>query len=147
MSRLEEVKNRIKNINQQTDILYQELSDLESELLSLKFKEMISSGALTESFWRTKYQFGGLVLYSNDHSHQKLAQLFEINYHCSNNFDGWRLYINEGEISIVFEDFDKGLSFIKENNIKIDLKNINDRLKEANKVVKDITTFVEKLGK
>jgi hypothetical protein len=147
MSRLEEVKNKIKNINQQTDILYQELSDLESELLSLKFKEMISSGALTESFWRTNYQFGGLVLYSNDHSHQKLAQLFEINYHCSNNFDGWSLYLNDGEISIVFEDFDKGLSFIKENNIKIDLKNINDRLKEANKVVKDITTFVEKLGK
>jgi len=147
MSRVQEVRDRIGEI--ETVFRKHEIEKfaLENELLELKFDVLTSTSALVESDWRTMYSSDdGLVLFSDVERHTKLADLFETDYHCGVDMRGLQISFSDGDISLAFSDIQYALEFIKKHNLKIDLKEIKREIRKSIERAEKLTDFVNMIG-
>jgi len=142
---LQQIKTRLKEINDIMQPLYSEQTVLQNKMFDAKLKIMIETDVLSEEEWQTRESQEDLTLYSNTSNHKKLATLFESDYHCSTSFEAWNLRFSDGDIYISFKDIEKAITFIKKHNMKINVKDLTDDLERLNEQKTKLQLFLERI--
>jgi len=123
---IKKIVARLKEINEQINGLHQETSSLNEQLVELVLK---NKEILNEAQWQTDRNHNN-CLTSNERYHIKLSELLCKDYHQSIDAKACSIHFSDGEISLVFFDDKKFSEFVKNNNVKIDIKDIEKDIRD-----------------
>ena len=148
ISLLEEKNALKKQLHEQVSEIYEQLNVLEKEIEPLLLQELYDSGVLKQAIWNITFSSTGLVLESNCKKHERLANLFQNDYHCSIKiekdidirFDDW-------EIRLIFKSISKGIEFINKHEIKTNIDEFKSKREQLKLELNELEKFITKLEK
>ena len=129
-------------------------SDIQDNLQTLYVKHVLEEGIINEAKWSISFnvshdgRVNSFNLYAvNDDKFKTLQKYFEITYHCGVELShGVTLRFDDGDIRIIFENLQTGLSFILQYVTNLDISPITKHVSTMQDNLKAIKLFEQQVN-
>jgi hypothetical protein len=136
---------KLEQLREQASQIYDEIAKIEGQNFLQKVKEVFDSGILKESKWIVERHNDGFLLYGNDKKFKKLTEILQNDYHCHCELaEGVKIFFDDWDIKIVFENQKIAITFINEHHLPLDISKLIQQRDEQKKKYEETETFLNK---